>query len=94
MVVLTLAGAEGEHGWLSLACRTSSHHEHFIETGWLQLRQPQGFLTARDTDCMPAPYHCPHVIDLPNRQTSNHTQTNVTAELKMTTRKTKSTVGL
>lgn len=72
MIGLTLAGAEGEHGWLALACWTSSHHQNLVETGGLQLRQPQGLLTARDTNCMPTPHHCSHFIDLTHihRQTA------------------------
>lgn len=36
---LTLAGAEGEHGRLALACRIPSHHQHLVQTGGLQVRQ-------------------------------------------------------
>ncbi|TNN66649.1 hypothetical protein EYF80_023183 [Liparis tanakae] len=50
VVGLTLAGAEGEHGRLALARRAASDHQHLVETGGLELRQPQGLLTARDPD--------------------------------------------
>lgn len=70
---LTLARAEGEHGWLAFACWTSSHHQHLIETGGLQLWQPQGLLTARDTNRLPAPNHCSHFIDLTHTQKTTHT---------------------
>ena len=73
LLELTLSGAEREHGWLTLACWTSSHHQHLVKTGGLQLWQPQAFLTARDTNRLPASHHCSHFIKLTHTHTHTHT---------------------
>lgn len=60
----TSSGAEREHGRLTLARWTPSHHQHLVETGGLQLWQPQGFLAARNTDRVPASHYRSHFINL------------------------------
>lgn len=68
VMVLTLAGAEGEHGRLPLPRRAPRHHQHLVQAGRLQFRQSQRFLAARHADGLPAPYHGSHFINLTRRE--------------------------
>lgn len=64
LVALTLSGAERQHGRLAFACRVSGDHQDLVEAGGLQLREPQGFLAARDANRLPVPHHRPHLVHL------------------------------
>lgn len=60
----TFAGAKGQHGRLALTRRAPRHHQHLVEAGGLQLREPQLVLAARDPHRVPAAHHASAVIQL------------------------------